>query len=320
MVSTQEQFPQPGQQGIQADIILPNVFNESDLLMEVIVGYADNMGDNYHAGFHKKKNNQKSERSEATGDGPDKVVQTAELHEFADVLRENGVIVYEPTALPKEAGNYSQVYPRDIGFVLGETFVVSSMRRRSRMNEWRGIEHLIDRMPRNKVEWAPEGVFVEGGDIVVDKGHVFVGLSQRTNLEGYTYVANLAAERGFKPVPVPLKDLASKIDVLHLDCAFVPAGDSAALTFLGGFEYLPKEIRDNYNLITVRATEQKKLATNMFTISPTKIVTHDSAGRINDKLSKHGLEPIPIKFDEATKYGGNLRCCTLPLVRIGSAG
>ena len=80
-------------------------------------------------------------------------------------------------------------------------------------------------------------------------------------------------------------------------------------------EYIPPEIRRNYQMISITPEEQNTLDTNMFTVDPKTVITRDSAHRINNELVNAGMRVIPISFDEPTKQGGNLRCSTLPLVR-----
>lgn len=295
----------------------PEQFNESDQLREVVVGIASNMDDNLHPGFHAQRNNMKSTESASSDFEVGKQTTVDELAGLVETLENLGVTVHRPTPLSPESGNYNQVYPRDIGFVLGNKFIVSSMARRSRMNEWRGIErNVLDRIPANQIEWAPEDAVIEGGDVVVDKGHVFVGLSQRTTRAGFDYISDVAEKQGMKPVPIELEEPSSGFDILHLDCAFVPAGGDLGLIFEDGFRRKPKELQELYDLITLTTDEQDSLDTNMFTIAPDLVITRHSAHRINTQINERGVDVLPIQFDEPTKNGGNLRCCTLPLVRV----
>ncbi|HUC89880.1 MAG TPA: arginine deiminase family protein [Patescibacteria group bacterium] len=262
-------------------------------------------------------NNQIQAKNAAAGNGPKREESTAELHNLARTLEQNGITVYSPEACSPDTGVVNQMYARDIGFVIGNTFFRSSMSRPNRVNEWQSIAGIMQRMPEGRMKEVPRDVVVEGGDIVVDKGNVFVGISQRTTREGFDYISTQASTQGLTAVPVHLRSLREGADVLHLDCAFVPVGEDSALIFEDGMTDVPSEIRDRYNLIRVTADEQQDLATNVLAISPTGVVARHSATRVNREMTKRGIDVIGVQFDEAPRAGGSLRCCTLPLARLG---
>jgi N-dimethylarginine dimethylaminohydrolase len=257
-------------------------------------------------------------KSIVNNDMPTKEKSKEEFSAFEDAMIKEGIEVLHEVPCPPESAVVNQSYSRDIGFVIADTFYISSMARPSRINEWHSIASLIERMPEERVVKVPQNLVAEGGDIVVDKGHVFVGISQRTTKEGFDYLSGQVTDSGLKFVPIYLRSLTEGADVLHLDCAFVPVGEDSALIFEQGMDEIPEEIRRNYNLIAVTEEEQQELATNVLAISPSRVMARDSAHRANDEMSKHGIEVIPIKFDQAPRVGGSLRCCTLPLVRAST--
>ncbi len=189
------------------------------------------------------------------------------------------------------------------------------MKEKSRKKEYVGIQKFIDSMSPDNVIHVPEDVVIEGGDIVVDKGYVFVGLSQRTNEAGIQFLKSQLEHTDFVIVEVPLKSVDEGEDCLHLDCVFVPVGTGHALVYSEGISRIPKELKDTYQWIEVNREEQKNLATNVLSLSPTRVISRDSSTRVNEALSQIGLEVILLNFDEAPKSGGSFRCCTLPLKR-----
>lgn len=284
--------------------IIPHCECETGKLVEVILGYPDN--------FYADPDmiiSQTMAETYSTGNKPTSERAKPEFDNFKKTMEERGVSVYQPS--PYEVTD--QLTPRDIGFVIGKTFFVSNMATDARRKEWNGIQYLIKLFP--KVVWVPESIVIEGGDIVVDKGFVFVGISQRTTENGFKWLKTQLENSGFTIIPVYLKSLGQGEHVLHLDCAFVPVGEKHALIYPKGMQEVPTEILDNYDLIEVTKEEQSDLATNVLSISPACIVIRHTATRINEVLSNLGIEVIPIKFDEAPKTGGSFRCCTLPLIR-----
>lgn len=189
------------------------------------------------------------------------------------------------------------------------------MARNSRKREWEGISSILKRIPPESIVKVPNDLVIEGGDIVVDKGSVYVGISQRTTSEGVRFLRQALTGTGFRIIPIQLKSLAEGEDYLHLDCVFVPVGENHALIYPAGIKTIPSTIRNNYRWITVDKEEQNGLATNVLSLSPKQVISRDNAPRVNQELRSAGLEVFTLHFDEAPKTGGSFRCCTLPLVR-----
>jgi N-dimethylarginine dimethylaminohydrolase len=301
---------------ITPEIIEPSCFNETDPLQSVILGYPDNLYLNQDSNGENDPNNQIVAKNIALGNRPVRERSMEEFRHLTEVIEDQGIIVLYPEACSAESGVINQMYARDIGFVIGNTFFVAGMSRPNRREEWHSIEQHVDKMPRDRVVRVPQDIVAEGGDIVVDKGNLFVGISQRTTQEGFDYLAGQAAEQGLRAVPVHLRSLEQGQDVLHLDCAFVPVGDDSALMFGDGMADIPDEIRNNYHLISVALDEQQELATNVLVTSPKQVIARDAAARVNAEMGRRGIEVIEVPFNEAPRAGGSLRCCTLPLVRL----
>ena len=281
------------------------VHNETGRLRSVVIGLPDTFElpppiNRKHEIFH--------------ADHPERPTQSKLIPEFAafrSVLEARGVEVLQPRPVP---GVPDQLTPRDIGFVLGDTFVVSNMRTECRRHEWKGIEHLIDEMPEDRVVWVPDDVTVEGGDIILDRGTLYIGLSERTSIEGAEWLREHYAWR-YRVQLVPLKELHHGEDVLHMDCTFLPVGEHHCLIYPDGFHQIPKCVRANYEWIEITKEEQFELATNVLSISPTEVISRHSSTRINNRLRELGFEVIEVKFDETPKGGGSFRCSSLPLYR-----
>lgn len=280
--------------------------NETDVLKSVIIGYPDNFHENPHI---VEIVNQTQAAFYFSPDKPTAQKAKQEFNAFQEVMEDYGVTVYTPC--PCDVPD--QLTPRDIGFVIGDTFFVSNMAKESRKKEHEGIMPFIQKM--SKVIWVPEDIVIEGGDIVVDKGTVFVGVSQRTTIEGASFLEEKIAGQGFTVLPVYLKKLEEDEDCLHLDCAFVPVGAKHALIYPDGFQNIPSSINDQYQWINVTREEQRQLATNVLSLSPELVISRDRSERINALLEQIGVQVIPLKFDEAPKTGGSFRCCTLTLNR-----
>lgn len=284
-----------------------HVTSETGQLRSVIIGYPDNFDLD-----HAEIINETQKKYYFGENKPSKARLMREMNQYVAQLEACGVRVFRPQPLE---GVPDQLMTRDIGVVIGNTFVVTRMANISRQNEWRGLEHILRQLPVGHVIHAPEGVVLEGGDVVVDKGHIFVGLSQRTNEAGVAWLAEQFPQ--YKVVALPLKQVAEGENVLHLDCAFVPVGRNLALIYEDGFRGENTAVlRDLYTFIPITRAEQDELGSNVLSISPTQVISRASARRINAAMRARGLTVYAIPFDEAPKTGGSFRCCSLPLHRM----
>ena len=283
------------------------VTSETGKLKSVVIGYPHN--------FHKSSPeiiNEKQKRYYSNNEKPTIESLVPEFGEFKFQLKANGVAVYEPNPVEKVP---DQLTPRDIGFVVGDTFVVAGMAKQSRKNEWNGIRYLIEKMSQSKVIYVPEGIVLEGGDVIVDKGCIYIGLSQRSAMKGVEFMKQKFPD--YEVIPIYLKNLESGEDVLHLDCAFMPLGISGGLIYSNGFIHVPDSIKKNYDVIELTKEEQEELVSNVLSVSPETVISrnHPKASRINEIMESRGMHVVKIKFDEAPKTGGSFHCCSLPLYR-----
>ncbi len=292
------------------EMIALNIANEFDRLSHVVVGTG--------LGYHRNAAlveivNETQKTTFKSGAYPTEKTLLPEFENFKQALRDNGVHVYEPKLAPDTVQD--QTCPRDIGFVIGEVLVIASMSVGSRAEEFKGISHLFEYW-QGQILKAPEGVSIEGGDVIIDQGRIFVGVGQRSNFAGLEFLKTNFGDK-FQIVPMPCRSLADGEDVLHLDCTFQPLGLGHALIYQNGLEFIPPEISDNYTLIPVDRLEADALATNILSIRPDTIIarTAPECARVNEELRKRGYQVIEVQFDLVPSTGGSFRCATLPIRR-----
>jgi len=276
-------------------------------LKSLVIG----LPDNFHQSGEVEVINKKMEKYYSSDEKPTPQNLKPEFDLLQKTLEGVGVTVYHQKSV---LGVPDQLTSRDIGFVVGNTFVVAGMAKKSRKQEYKGIEHLFHDF-EGELIYVPSGVILEGGDVIVDNPYIFLGLSQRSTMQGVEFL-----KQNFKDwytVPVYLKPLSEGEDVLHLDCAFMPTAEDEALIYKPGFKEIPKEISEKYGsgFINVTKQEQLELGTNVLQLGPKKIISRDKAHGLNAKLKSLGYDVTPLKFDEAPKTGGSFHCCTLPLYR-----
>jgi N-dimethylarginine dimethylaminohydrolase len=192
------------------------------------------------------------------------------------------------------------------------------MAKKSRKYEVAGIFPLIREFSGQEpdVLIPPEGCLLEGGDILVDKGRILVGISQRTNMRGYEWLRDTFDGQA-EVIPINIKSQAEGENVLHLDCAFNPVGEKSALFYEDGFASFPEFLKREYDMIPVSKKEQRELATNVLSLSEKMVIArdHPECKRLSEAMHSRGIEVAEIRFDGAPSTGGSFRCCSLPLIR-----
>lgn len=202
----------------------------------------------------------------------------------------------------------NQLNTRDVAVTIGETFVIGCLREPIRKAEVVGVEEFASGLASDVVSVA-SGV-VEGGDILVDRDTIYVGLSQRTDRRGFEFLATRFAGR-FNLVALTLVP-----PFLHLDVVFNLLPEGLALIHRPGLAPdAVSELSTRYNLIDVDADEQARLATNVLIVSPNDVITDKRNARLNRVLRAKGFNLAELDFSEINKIGGSFRCAVCPLIR-----
>ena len=217
-----------------------NVNDETSRLKAVVLGTAKSFGGTPEV---EEAYDPKSIHHINLGSFPKEDAITREMEEFADVLFKYDVTVYRPEVID----NLNQIFSRDISFVIQDRLVVPEILPH-RKEEINGISYLIDKVTPSKVLRAPQGVRMEGGDVMPWKGKLFVGYSKEPDFSTYTVARTNHAgvdflSEHFKDLDVHAFELKKSDkdpmeNALHLDCCFQPIGEDACIIYKGGFKNL----------------------------------------------------------------------------------
>ena len=225
--------------------------------------------------------------------------------EFVNTLRGQGI---EVILLPYHKKYPEQVFTRDIGFTLGETIFVADMASDVRNGEENVLKQWLE--DEEISYYNIIGHQIEGGDVIIDRDTIYIGLSDRTNGEAIEHLQNLLKKQ-FDIIPI---DFKSKY--LHLDCVFNIVSPELAIIYPDALK--PEQIelfKSRYELIEVSEEEQFTLGTNVLSIGYNKIISLPVNKKVNEELRKRGFEIIEVDITEIIKSGGSFRCCTLPIHR-----
>lgn len=297
------------------------VVDEWSPLQDVFVGIGVGMGP---APTIEETYDPKSREHVLAGTYPTEVDVRRELTAFRKKLAELGVNVLTPSPL-----GTNQVFTRDIGFVIGDRFVKTAMVA-DRADEQLALTDILADVPSDCIVEAPEGVRVEGGDVMPVGGEIWVGYSAESDFERYTTARTNEAAlvwlqqvfpdwqvRGFQ---LTKSDDNPRKNALHLDCALSVLGGGHAIIHPDGFkqqsdvDFLFDRFHEQHRL-EVDAEEMYHMNCNLFSVSPTTVISGRGFDRVNAQLRLWGYDVHEVAFSETAKMEGLLRCATLPLRR-----
>ncbi|MED4224916.1 dimethylarginine dimethylaminohydrolase family protein [Neobacillus cucumis] len=227
--------------------------------------------------------------------------------QLVQTLEENGVEVL----LLKPSEQFpEQVFTRDIGFTLGNQVFVARMAHDVRKGEEQPLINLLEKEQITYTNLLEDKI--EGGDVLIDRNTIYIGVSNRTNETAIDHLQSLLPN--FEVMTIPFTDT-----YLHLDCVFNVLSENEALIFPGEIdEDKLKMLSSRYELIKVSAEEQATLGTNVLSIGNKRVLSLPINKEVNQKLRDRGFEVIEVDITEIIKSGGAFRCCTMPILREDS--
>ena len=233
-----------------------------------------------------------------------KEIAKAQHEEFIKKLEEHDV---EVIRLPASEQFPEQVFTRDIGFTLGDDIFVAEMASEIREGEEDALEDwlassdmLFQKLRANKIE---------GGDVIIDRNTVFVGISSRTSMEAVKELDAKLPNHAVIPIPFDEK-------YLHLDCVFNILSSEIGLIFPQALDQATiAMLAEKYTLIEVSEVEQFTMGTNVLSIGNKKIFSLPQNIEVNKKMRAHDFNVIEVDFSEIIKSGGSFRCCSMPVER-----
>jgi len=276
-----------------------NILSEYQPLKEVIIGSTVNFTEG-------EKINKAMKTYYGTEFSPKKTEIIKEYLFLEKILTTHKVKVYKPQPSKQIP---QQLAPRDIGFVIKDTFIMSNMKWQSRKKEISSIRPMLKQY-KGKVIKTPSNVYLEGGNIVIDKKLIFIGIGLRTSKNAISFLQEKF--KFFQVIPIFLNN---KEEIIHLDAVFNIISSNSAIIYPQGLKNIPKQIK-SYKLIRVSKEEKNNGACNVLSINPKDLIIRNKLPSLKNTLTKMGFNCYETIWNETKKTGTvGPRCATLPLAR-----
>ena len=300
-----------------------NLHNETAKLKTVILGIAESNGE---APSLNSAYDPKSKEHIKAGTYPIEADMKVEMEAFNKVFQKHDVQVFRPNVIK----DCNQIFTRDIGFVIEDTFVRANILP-DREEEIKAIQYIIDKIAIEKVITPPEEVHVEGGDVMLHNEYLFVGtykgadypdiITARTNMEAVDFLKKQFPHKIVKEFDLNKSNTEPRDNALHLDCCFQPVGENKAIIYKGGFKEESEyqfliNLFGKDNVFEITREEMYNMNSNVFSIAPNVVVSEQNFTRLNTWLREQGIKVEEIPYAEISKQEGLLRCSTLPLYRV----
>jgi len=252
-----------------------------------------------------------------------------------DFLKTRGVIVHSPKEHSEdELKNFAlqskmnvNLYNRDSLVSIGNTLIETSFKTPERHRNKYAVRNLSMELMKNgnKIISTPQSLdtydhnykespLLEGGDIEIDNGNIYVGNSgQASNELGILWLKNAFPDWKVHEIKIE----SSIFPHQHLDCVMVMMSTWGCALFediIGGFDGLPKELKKKKWIKLTREEATDKLS-NFIAINPEEVVMATEAKRLRKEVEKLGIKVHHFPYYEVGKLGGSLRCNTCPIYR-----
>ncbi len=231
-----------------------------------------------------------------SGLGPPDYQKALEQHrEYIQALQDCGL---EVIVLEANEDYPDSTFVEDPALITPKCAIITNPGAPSRKGETQEIrEVLLDYFPN--LEEIQEPGTAEGGDIMRVGSNYYIGLSERTNLEGTNQLIRILESFGLNGTVVELEN------VLHLKTgvSYLEGG-----TLLAAGEFLSKAEFIKYQILEISQTES--YAANSLWVNGTVLVP---AGfpQTEEKIQYAGYQTRVVDVSEYRKMDGGLSCLSL---------
>ncbi|MBY8987867.1 MAG: N(G),N(G)-dimethylarginine dimethylaminohydrolase [Candidatus Lokiarchaeota archaeon] len=214
---------------------------------------------------------------------------------YIEALRKCNLSVME---LKEDDRFPDSTFVEDTAVVDNKFAVITNLGAKSRQGEEIEISDKL-KVYYNNIESIRKPGMLEGGDVMKVEGHYYIGLSNRTNLEGANQLSRILKRYGYSSSTIPLKK------VLHLKTGISYLGDGVLLV---SGEFKDRSDFRECNLIEVQ--ESEAYATNSLRINEYVLIPKGYAN-LKKQLLNFNFKVLELEMSEFEKMDGGLSCLSL---------
>ena len=200
-------------------------------------------------------------------------------------------------SLPEEPDLPDSVFVEDAAMVLDECAILTRCAAVSRRPESESIARVL--RPFRAVYEIQAPACIDGGDILRVGKDLYVGLSERTNMEAVEQIGELLAPHAYVVHAVTVTGC------LHLKSAVTQV---APATLLINPAWVDRQLFRNVNFIDTDASEA--YAGNALLVGDS-LIYPSAFPKTQARLAAAGIRLVPVDADELAKAEGAVTCCSL---------
>ncbi|MBW1689997.1 MAG: dimethylargininase [Deltaproteobacteria bacterium] len=213
---------------------------------------------------------------------------------YCALLRDCGLKVIELTV---NSAYPDSTFIEDTAVVLDEIAVMARMGAASRRGEVPGIESVL--AAYRKIDRIRPPATLEGGDVLLAGGKVFVGITPRTNVAGVSSLTAILEPFGYQVIPVTVRGC------LHLKSACTAIDDETVLLNPHWIDLEPFKV---FHAISV--PEDEPWAANTLLVENT-VCVHAGFTHTVEILHTHGFAVKTVDISELLKAEAGMTCSSI---------
>ena len=214
--------------------------------------------------------------------------------EYELVLEKLGCNMITASAAPSLPDS---VFVEDCAIVLDELAIMTHPGAEIRRAEVKGIAEVL--ASHRELFYIESPGIIDGGDVLVIGKNIWVGLSNRSNLNAIEQVQQITSEFGYSVKGVEVREC------LHLKSAVTQVAED---TVLLNPKWINVDIFNDYKIIETHQDEPN--AANALLIN--EVVLYPKAYPLTAQVLKNnGIQIMELDNSEVTKAEGALTCCSI---------
>ena len=330
-------IPLAGAQAGDAPAGRISVHHEWGKLKEVVIGRGDSLiRPGYSEAVSFIYDPQYLAKMKKTGGIPASKIESeltkkviAQIDNLAAVLTKLGVKVHRPRLLDKEQSRYleyvqkgrMQLYARDPMLVIGNNIIETALKVPMRAKERFGLRPILHKravesganyvaMPPVEPGFPENGIYIEGGDVLLNGYDIYVGNSTRASSK-----AGIQWLQKYLGPKYRVHEIKLDANWEHLDCVMALLKPGLGLLHKKGVKSKLPESLKGWDWIEVTEAEALKLGANALVLDDSTCIMDTQHQRIIAQVRKRGHKVIEVPYDAVATWGGAFRCSHHPLIR-----